>query len=288
MWCGNSEAAPTTSPDWSIWSIICSVHQKHARKNWCVCLGDTIHPPIHICLKASALLSCQKKKKFQYKTCHNGQIRWKKWLFMQFLLAKSSSLVSRLLTTCNLPSRSRIWGRQAENMAASVHPPIPAECKHLKLALAGLAGGCDGHRLNVSALIFPLYLQWPDNVNPLMKPLCACPKPLSSGRAFPFSSRHMQPSLMRRSGNGHVSLCCFFFLSLFCSVIFVLTFGQFPTIYIGSLFFWTPAAIVELQNWRCASFYLFIFPMAGGNISEKNSGIFVLCWDQVMVRSLWF
>lgn len=159
-------------------------------------------------------------------------------------------------------------------MAVSVRPPIPAECKHLKLALTRLAGGCDGHRLNVSALIFPLYLQWPDNVNPLMKLLCACPKPLSSGRAFPFSSRHMQPSVMRRSGNGHVSLCCFFFLSLFCSVIFVLNFGQFPAIYIGSLFFWPPAVIVELQE-VCKGFFHGCRKYI--RKKQRNSGIFVLC-----------
>lgn len=165
-------------------------------------------------------------------------------------------------------------------MAECVHPRTPAECKHLKLTLTRLAGGCDGHRLNVSALIFPLYLQWPDNVNPLMKLLCACPKPLSSGPAFPFSFRHMQPSVMRHSGNGHGSLCCFFFLSLFCSVIFVLNFGQFPTIYIGSLFFWPPTAVVELQDRMCAKVFSWLEELRWKKTAELWN-ICVMLFDTV-------
>lgn len=66
----------------------------------------------------------------------------------------------------------------------------------LGLVLTKLAGSSDGHRSNVSALIFPLYLPWPDNVNPLMKLLCACPKPLSSRGNFLFSFRHTLPAVM--------------------------------------------------------------------------------------------
>lgn len=66
----------------------------------------------------------------------------------------------------------------------------------LRLVLAKLAGLGDGRRSNVSALIFPLYLSRPDNVNPLMKLLCACPKPLSSRGNFLFSFRHALSSVM--------------------------------------------------------------------------------------------
>lgn len=102
--------------------------------------------------------------------------------------------------------------------------------------LAKLAGLGDGHRSNVSALIFPLYLPWPDNVNPLMKLLCACPKSLSSRGNSLFSFRHVLALVLSAPvmATSHC-LCSLFFLFHF--LIIVLNFSQFSSIYIGNLFF---------------------------------------------------
>lgn len=76
---------------------------------------------------------------------------------------------------------------------------------------------------------FPSISPWPDNVNPLMKLLCACPKPLSSAGNFLFSLRHTLPSVTRRTCNGHISLvsCLYSLFFLFLRLIALLYFCQF-------------------------------------------------------------
>lgn len=134
------------------------------------------------------------------------------------------------------------WQPQEQQITTSNGKKKKSPSSQLRLSLARLAGFGDGHRSDVSALIFPLYLPWPDNVNPLMKLLWACLKPLSSRGKFLFSLRHMLPPVMSAPVMA-TSLCLrslFVFFLPFIQSYHPAQFWLVSTIYIGNLFLFSP------------------------------------------------